>query len=176
MLFRSYLLWSVGSLGALPAFEHIVRGHTIGPADRQAIRTWLSWLKQAGTLQRMTVYPDQQSAEADLAAGRVAWIPCRSSALPSLGRRMGSSLAVAPLPDGDGHRASPIKRLRVLALGRNSTARGRERSLAFGRYSVNPLTQRSMTLNSQITLPANRFVGVPVQSSQTLAKIGRAHV
>ena len=170
----AYLLWSVGSLGALPAFEHIVRGHTIGPADRQAIRTWLSWLKQAGTLQRMTVYPDQQSAEADLTAGRVAWIPCRSSALPSLGRRMGSSLAVAPLPDGDGHRASPINRLRVLALGRNSSPRARQSALAFANYLVSPLTQRSMTLNSPITLPANRFVSVPVQSSQRLATLVEA--
>ena len=169
-----YLLWSVGSLGALPAFEHIVGGESITPTDRQAIRAWLSWLKQAGTLQRMTVYPDQQSAEADLAAGRVAWIPCRSSALPSLAQRMGSSLAVAPLPDGDGHRASPINRLRVLALGRNSSPRARQRALAFAKYLVSPLNQRRMTLNSQITLPANRFVNVPVQSSRRLATLVQA--
>ena len=170
----AYLLWSVGSLGALPAFEHIVSGQAATAADRQALAGWLSWLQEASLQQRVSIYPDQQTAEAELAAGRVDWIPCRSSALPSLRRRMGSSLAVAPLPDGEGHRASPFNRLRVLALGRNSTARGRERSLAFGRYSVNPLTQRSMTLNSQITLPANRFVGVPVQSSQTLATLVEA--
>jgi hypothetical protein len=56
----------------------------------------------------------------------------------------------------------------VLALGRNSSRQGRDRALAFSRFSVNPLVQRGMTLGSQILLPANRFVKVPVQSSLTL--------
>jgi len=169
-----YLVWSVGSLGALPAFEQILSGQPATAAHRQAIAGWLSWLQEASVQQRVSIYPDQQTAEAELAAGRVDWIPCRSTALPSLRRRMGSSLAVAPLPDGNGHRASPFNRLRVMALGRNSSARARERALAFARYTVNPLTQRSLTLNSQITLPANRFVSVPVQSSQTLATLVQA--
>ena len=61
--------------------------------------------------------------------------------------------------------------LRVLALGSNSSQQGRNRALAFSRFSVNPLVQRSMTIGSQILLPANRFVKVPVQSSQRLAAL-----
>ena len=33
---------------------------------------------------------------------------------------------------------------------------------------MNPLTQRNLTLGSQVVLPANRFVRVPVSSSATL--------
>lgn len=165
----SYLMWSIGSLGALPAFERASQGQPITAADRQAIGGWLAWLQEAGTQQRVSFYPDQQTAEAELTAGRVAWIPCRSNALPTLRKRMGGALAVAPLPDGDGHSASPVNRLRVVALGRNSSTRARQRALEFTQYMVNPLTQRSLTLGSQSVLPANRFVSVPVQSSQTLA-------
>jgi hypothetical protein len=57
----------------------------------------------------------------------------------------------------------------VLALGRSSSGAGRRRALAFTAYIVNPLTQRTLTLGSQTLLPANRFVRVPVQSSQVLA-------
>ena len=57
----------------------------------------------------------------------------------------------------------------MLALGPSSSAAGRRRALAFSSYSVNPLTQRTLTLGSQTVLPANRFVTVPVQSSQVLA-------
>ena len=170
------LLWSVGSLGALPALIRLSNGQDLTPtaADRQALGAWLSWLQEAGIQQRVTFYPDQQTAEAELVAGRVAWIPCRSSAVNGLRRQMGGSLAVAPLPDGNGHQASPPNRLRVAALGRNSSPRGRERALEYMRFTVNPLNQRSLTLGSQSMLPANRFVNVPAQSSQTLATLVRA--
>ena len=170
----AYLLWSVGSLGAMPAFERMVHGQTPTAADRQAIRGWLAWLQEAGTQQRVSFYPDQQTAEAELAAGRVTWIPCRSTALPSLRKRMGKALGVAPLPDGNGYQASPVNRLRVVTLGRHSSARGRLRALEYARYMVSPLTQRSLTLGTQSMLPANRFVSVPVQSSQILATMVRA--
>jgi hypothetical protein len=64
--------------------------------------------------------------------------------------------------------ASPVNRLRVLALGRSSSREGRQRALAFSRFTINPLVQRSLTLGSQTLLPANRFVKVPVQSSRAL--------
>ena len=46
--------------------------------------------------------------------------------------------------------------------------RCRERALSFSRFVVNPLIQRTLTIGTE-TLPANRFVKVPVQSSETLA-------
>ena len=164
-----YLFWIVGSTGALPAIDRAVLGQPLNPADRQALTGWLAWLQNASNQQRVTFFPDQPTAEAEFKAGRLDWIPCRSTVVPQLRRIMGSTLGVAPLPDGEGHRASPINRLRVLALGRSSSAAGRRRALAFSFYSVNPLTQRTLTLGSQTVLPANRFVTVPVQSSQVLA-------
>lgn len=164
-----YLLWSVGSTGALPALDRAVLGQPPNPAERQALTGWLSWMQNASSQQRVSFFPDQPTAEAEFKAGRLDWIPCRSTVLPQLRRVMGSALGVAPLPDGEGHRASPINRLRVLAVGRSSSAEGRRRALAFSSYTVNPLTQRSITLGSQTVLPANRFVTVPVQSSQVLA-------
>ena len=169
-----WLLWSVGSLGALPAMVRLSDGLPATAADRQALGAWLHWLQEAGIQERVTFYPDQQTAETELVAGRVAWIPCRSSVVNGLRRQMGSSLAVAPLPDGIGHQASPTNRMRVVALGRNSSARARQQALAFARFTVNPLNQRSLTLGSQAGLPANRFVSVPVQSSQALATLVRA--
>ena len=164
-----YLFWIVGSTGSLPAIDRAVLGQPLNPADRQAMTDWLAWLQNASNQQRVTFFPDQPTAEAEFKAGRLDWIPCRSTVLPQLRRVMGSALGVAPLPDGEGHRASPINRLRVLALGRSSSAAGRRRALTFSFYSVNPLTQRTLTLGSQTVLPANRFVTVPVQSSQVLA-------
>ena len=164
-----YLFWIVGSTGALPAIDRAVLGHTLNPADRQPLTGWLAWMQNASNQQRVTFFPDQPTAEAEFKAGRLDWIPCRSTVLPQLRRVMGSALGVAPLPDGEGHLASPINRLRVLALGRSSSAAGRRRALAFSLYNVNPLTQRTLTLGSQTVLPANRFVTVPVQSSQVLA-------
>lgn len=164
-----YLFWIVGSTGSLPAIDRAVLGQQLNPADRQAMTDWLAWLQNASNQQRVTFFPDQPTAEAEFKAGRIDWIPCRSTVLPQLRRVMGSALGVAPLPDGEGHRASPINRLRVLALGRSSSAAGRRRALNFSFYSVNPLTQRTLTLGSQTVLPANRFVTVPVQSSQVLS-------
>jgi hypothetical protein len=164
-----YLFWIVGSTGALPAIEKAVLGQPLNPTERQSLTGWLAWMQNASNQQRVTFFPDQPTAEAEFKAGRLDWIPCRSTVLPQLRQVMGSALGVAPLPDGDGHRASPINRLRVLALGRSSSAAGRRRALAFSFYSVNPLTQRTLTLGSQTVLPANRFVTVPVQSSQVLA-------
>ena len=119
-----YLFWIVGSTGALPAIDKAVLGQPLNPAEREALTGWLAWLQNASNQQRVTFFPDQPTAEAEFKAGRLDWIPCRSTVLPQLRQVMGSALGVAPLPDGDGHRASPINRLRVLALGRSSSAAG----------------------------------------------------
>ena len=164
-----YLFWIVGSTGALPALDRAVLGQPLTQAERQALKGWLAWLQNASSQQRVSFFPDQPTTEAEFKAGRLDWIPCRSTVVPQLRRVMGSALGVAPLPDGEGLRASPINRLRVLALGRSSSRAGRRRALAFSYYIINPLNQRTLTLGSQTVLPANRFVTVPTQSSQLLA-------
>lgn len=162
------LFWSVGSLGALEGFNQAIAGQDPTTAQRQGLTRWLAWLQSASAQQRVTFYPSQPTAEAEFRAGRLDWLPCRSTAVPQLRQALGPALGVAPLPSGPGGDSTPINRLRVLALGTSSSPKGRERALAFSRFSVNPLSQRNLTLGSQVVLPANRFVKVPVASSGEL--------
>lgn len=153
----------------MPALDKAASGRAIAQSDREAIERWLRWLQLSSAQQRITFFASQPETDAELMAGRVAWIPCRSMSLPMLRRHLGTRLGVAPLPDGPNQqRATPVNRLRVLALGRHSSAIGRARALDFVRYSVNPLTQRTMTTGSLTVLPANRFVTLPMQGSAVL--------
>lgn len=162
------LFWTAGSLGAVEAIEAAAAGRQPTKAQQQAIERWLTWLQNASNQQRVTFYASQSSAEAEFREGRLDWIPCRSSAIPRLRKALGNELGVAPLPSGDGGEASPINQLMVLSIGTNTSSSSLERALAFSHFSVNPLTQRNLTLGSQVVLPANRFVRVPVSSSATL--------
>ncbi|MFM9099894.1 MAG: extracellular solute-binding protein [Cyanobium sp.] len=168
------LFWTVGSLGALPAVEHLLRGEAATTADRAALKGWLTWLQTASTQQRVAFYGNQDQAELQLEQGQFAWIPCRSSTLPRLRRAMGTKLGVAALPDGDGSSAAAINYLRVLALGRNSTPRARQAAMRYAAFTLNPLVQRSLTLGSYTVLPVNRHVSIPMSSSQILAALVKA--
>ena len=168
------LFWSVGSQGALQSIEAATAGRALTTEERQRITTWLAWLQAANAQQRITFYPNQATADAEFLAGRLDWIPCRSTSLPRLRQALGPALGVAPLPAGEGGQASPINPLRTWALGPLASSTARERALAFTRFSVNPLTQRTITLSAQTVLPANRFVRVPVRSSAVLAAMETA--
>lgn len=168
------LYWTMGSLGALPAVERLLRGEPAGAAERQAIGRWLAWLADASLQQRVAFYERQDLAESELVAGQLAWIPCRSTALPRLRRLMGNRLGVAALPDGPDGLASAVNQIRVLALGSTSSKRARQAALAFSSFTVNPMVQRTITLGSYTVLPVNRHVSIPVSSSRTLAALVRA--
>jgi len=163
------IFWTVGSLGAVDAINTAAAGRQPSWAQQQAIERWLTWLQNANIQQRVTFYASQASTEAEFQAGRLDWFPCRSASIPRLRKTLGDGLGVAPLPGGEWGDASPINKLRVLALGTNASRSSRERALAFSRFSVNPLSQRTLTLGSQVVLPANRFVRVPVSSSAVLS-------
>ncbi|MEY3767898.1 MAG: hypothetical protein RLZZ11_968 [Cyanobacteriota bacterium] len=162
------LFWTAGSMGAVEAMDRIAAGATPTRADRERIKAWLSWLQNASDQQRVSFHADPISLKKEFSAGRLDWINCSSMSLPRLRKALGPALGVTSLPSGPGGLASPINRLRVLALGRSSSQEGRKRAIAFSRFSVNPLVQRSLTLGSETLLPANRFVKVPLQSSRTL--------
>jgi ABC-type glycerol-3-phosphate transport system substrate-binding protein len=170
------LFWTAGSAGSFEAIQHATAGQPLKPKQLGSIETWLAWLQNASNQQRVTFYASQTSALQEFREGRLDWIPCSSVSLPGLRKRLGDSLGVASLPNGPGGAPSPINRLRVLALGRSSSQAGRERALSFSRFMVNPLVQRSLTLGSQTVLPANRFVKVPVQSSQALQAISASEI
>ncbi|MEB3184654.1 MAG: ABC transporter substrate-binding protein [Cyanobacteriota bacterium] len=163
------LFWTAGSQGAIPGLKQAALNQPLTSAEQEGVERWMGWLQNASNQQRVVFYATQKNAETRLSTGDLAWIPCRSSLLPQLRRSLGPRLGVAPLPDGDAGQASPINRLRVIALGSNSSRLGRQRALSFARFSINPLTQRSLTLGSLTALPANRFVRVPVHSSSVLA-------
>ena len=163
------LVWSAGSLGAIPALIQTLKGQPLSQANQQALVRWLTWLQQAGGQQRVMFFANQQEAIAAFLAGQVAWIPCSSINLGMIRRHLGTNLGVAPLPDGPGEQpAAPFNRVRVIALGRHSSGNARRLALAFTRFSANPLSQRTMTMGSLTVLPANRFVNLPLQSSQQL--------
>ena len=138
-------------------------------ANREALIRWLDWLKLASGQQHVMFFSSQQEATAEFLAQRVAWIPCSSINTAVLRRHLGANLGVAPLPEGPNQQqAAALNRVRVIALGRHSSANARRLALDFVRFSANPLTQRSMTTGSVMVLPANRFVNLPMQSSQQL--------
>lgn len=162
------LFWTAGSMGAVDALNRAAAGKPSTAVERQRITDWLRWLQNASNQQRVSFFADQLSLQNEFRAGRLDWITCSSMSLPRLRKTLGTDLGVAQLPSGPGGLASPVNRLRVLALGRSSSREGRQRAIAFSRFSVNPLVQRNLTLGSQTLLPANRFVKVPVQSSRAL--------
>ena len=165
------LLWSTGSLGALNGIQRAAAGQPLSAAQRSGIDGWLRWLVTANNQQQITFYATQPLAMAEFVAGRLDWITCDSSSLSSLAKTLGNDLGVSPLPDGPGGQASPINLLRVVVLGRSSTTSGRQLALAFSASSINAESQSSLTTGSKSVLPANRFVKVPVQSSQQLAAL-----
>ena len=169
------LYWSAGSLGATGSINRLLSGQTATAQDRQQLLNWLSWLQDANNQLWVTFYPSQQTVITEFLAGRLDWMPCNSLTLPRLRQHLGQQLGVSALPSGAGGDASPVNRLRVLALGHSSSASGRQRALTFVRYSTNPLIQRLLTLGSQTVLPANRFVKVPVQSSEVLQALETAN-
>ena len=168
------LIWSAGSLGALDGIDRAAAGQPLSAAQRSQRSIELRWLVTANNQEQITFYATQPLAMAEFEAGRLDWIICDSSSLSSLAKTLGNQLGVSPLPAGPGGPASPINRLRVVVLGRSSTPSGRQLALAFSGSSVNAESQSSLTMGSQSVLPANRFVEVPVQSSERLAALVRS--
>jgi maltose-binding protein MalE len=170
------LIWTAGSLGAVNGLKTAVARQQPSAGDAQRIEHWLAWLQNAGNQQGVTFYADQKSALSEFMAGRLDWMPCNSTSLPRLRKQLGSSLGVSALPTGPGGSPpSPVKRIRVLALGKSSSPAGRARAIAFTRFTTNPLMQRTLTIGSQTVLPANRFVKVAVQSSPLLDAMDRSN-
>ena len=172
----SNLFWSAGSLGATEGLNAAAAGRRPDLAQRMGIESWLAWLQNASNQQRVMFFDSQEAAQKELIDGQLDWIPCRSTQLPLLSRRMGQRLGVAALPGGPkGAAASPINRLRVVSLGRNSSHSGRARALTFSQFGINPMTQRNITIGSRTFLPANIHVRVPVMSSNVLAAMVTAN-
>lgn len=168
------LLWSVGALGAAPALEAVRDGREPSPQQRQALLAWARWLQEANGQHSISFYANQENLVDGLARGSLDWISCHSADLLDLRHTLGQHLGVAPLPAGPEHGPSPLNLVRVIALGRDSSPAQRSLALELARFSIQPLVQRGLTLDTLSFLPVNPRVSVPVQSSSTLAAMQQA--
>ena len=172
------LWWSVGALGARQALVPLLSGQRSAAADlatnRQAIRTWLLWLRQAAQLSRVDLAAGPEELVEGLASGRLAWIPCFSLVIPRLERVMGKRLGLAPLPSGPGGLPTPFTTLRVWALGADSSWHQRQLAVDLARFALDPGVQRSLALANHVMVPVNRFAPIPVASSGRLAVMAEA--
>jgi hypothetical protein len=165
------LAWTLGALGALDSMAEVLADEPVTPLTRSRIAGWLLWLRSADLQQRITLTLSQRELIRRFQAGEIDWIACRSSDIDRLRDTLGNRLGLAPLPDGPAGPASPISRLRVLALGLNSSPAQRRAAQALTSFAVNPQMQRALTLQTQELLPVNRNVPVPVSSSRDLAAL-----
>jgi ABC-type glycerol-3-phosphate transport system substrate-binding protein len=171
--------WSAGALGAQDAMVPILTGNPQDPpvapsANRDSLLRWLTWMRQLSLQSRVDVGSGPRELIDGLASGRLSWIPCYSPALGYLERSMGKRLGVAPLPGGPAGPPTPYTTMMVMALGSDSSPRQRRLALELAELSLDPLVQRKLTLQSQMVLPANRYVPVPVASSGRLAALEQA--
>lgn len=165
------LVWSAGSLGAVPALQAAAEGRVLDAAQRRGLLNWLRWLQSANVQKTVTFLEEESTLREGLRRGRFDWISCRSSDLPALQTALGDHLGVATLPDGEASHATPVNPVRVLALGRDSSGEQRRMAIALARYGVRPLVQRSFVLENLVFLPVNRYVSVPLVSSRVLTTL-----
>ncbi|MFY8150067.1 MAG: extracellular solute-binding protein [Prochlorococcaceae cyanobacterium] len=162
------IYWTAGSLGANDALVAAARGEALTPEQRLRLRGWVQWLQGASLQQRVTLFSDQNQVLKEFRRGQLDWISCNSIALPNLRAQMGSRLGVATLPSGPGGEPTPVSRERVMVFGRGSSPEQRRIAEAMVRFTINPLIQRTLTLDTMAVLPVNRFVPPPVNSSASL--------
>lgn len=162
------LFWTVGGLGAGEALLAVSNGRSLSAAERRQLLLWLAWLQNASFQQHITFFGKQEELLNGLQQGQLDWISCRSSHIHRLQRHLGPDLGVAPLPGGAQGAATPINRLKVMAFGLNSSPGQRRIAEELARFTINPLMQRNLTLDSMEVLPVNRFVPAPVASSTIL--------
>ncbi len=165
------LFWTAGSLGAAQSLQRAAGGQRLSSGDHRAILGWLRWLQTANLLERVNFFTDDETLIRGMVAGRLDWIPCRSSSMSRLRHSLGDQLGVAALPGGPGGPATPINRLRMLAFGVDSSPEQRRLAEALARFSINPLIQRNLTVSTQELLPVNRYVPAPVASSAVLGAL-----
>lgn len=151
------VFWSAGSLGAMQPILAALDNQPLSIGDKARIITWLQWLQTLNLQREVAFLPDKDHLVAQLARGELDWIPCRCGNIPLLKRHLGDRLGVAPLPDGPGGPPSPITRQLVWGFGLNSSQQQQHLAETLVRFSINPLTQRTVTLTTLEVLPANRL-------------------
>lgn len=152
--------WTTGPIGANPAMERVLWGEALGPADRQALLRWLSWLQEVNLHERVNFYDNQEQLVQALIRGQLDWITCSSTNLQRLRRVLGDRLGVAALPGGPAGQATPLLNHRMWVFGRNSSPAQQRIAEALARFSLSPPMQRYLTIKTQEMLPVTE-VSIP---------------
>ena len=149
------LYWSLGSFGAGEALATSLAGKKATVAAHERLTQWMRWLKASSYQQNIVFLRNQAALRKGLIQGEMSWISCWSSQLPQLREALKDHLGVAPLPSGDFGRATPITRLQVWALGKNSSKRQRAESLRLLNFMVQPWAQKTYALKYRTGYPVN---------------------
>lgn len=149
------LYWSLGSFGAGEALATSLAGKKATVAAHARLTEWMRWLKASSYQQNIVFLPNQAALRKALIQGDMHWISCWSSQLPQLREELKEHLGIAPLPNGDFGRATPITRLQVWALGKNSSKRQRAASLNLLNFMVQPWAQKTYALKYRTGYPVN---------------------
>jgi len=166
------LYWSVGSYGAGNALISSLRGETPTTEDVNQLVQWLTWLRAASFQQNVLFVNDQATLRQQLINGNLHWISCWSSQLPQLREALKDNLGVALLPAGPAGKATPVSRLQVWGLGRNSSHQQRLKSEELMQFIVLPWAQKTWALRYRTAYPVNpaaaRIINREIPGTQDL--------
>jgi len=149
------LYWSLGGFGAGEALAKSLAGEQPSVAAHQQLTEWLRWLKASSYQQNIVFLPSQSALRRALINGEMSWISCWSSQLPQLREALKDHLGIAPLPSGNLGRATPITRLQVWSLGKNSSKRQREKSAKLLNFIMQPWAQKTYAFKYKTNYPVN---------------------
>lgn len=157
------LYWTLGGFQATPALQAALNGEAGSAQDNRRLIAWLNWLQTASFQQNVLFLSNQVALGEQLIQGKLDWVTCWSSQLPKLRSALNEHLGVTTLPSGPIGQPSPITRLQVWALGRNSSRRQRSDSLKLLAFMVEPWTQKTLALKYRTSFPVNPQVAPIVQ-------------
>lgn len=149
------LYWSVGSYGAGKALISSLRGETPTTQDVNQLVQWLTWLRAASFQQNVLFMNDQATLRQQLIKGNLHWISCWITQLPQLREALKDNLGVGLLPAGPAGKATPVSRLQVWGLGRNSSHQQRLKSEELMQFIVLPWAQKTWALRYRTSYPVN---------------------
>ena len=149
------LYWSLGSFGAGEALTASLAGKKATVEAHERLTNWMRWLKESSYQQNIVFLRNQAALRKAFIEGEMNWISCWSSQLPQLREKLKDHLGIAPLPSGEFGRATPITRLQVWALGKNSSRRQRAESLNLLNFMVQPWAQKTYALRYRTAFPVN---------------------
>ena len=149
------LYWSLGGYQANQSLQSALEGDSLTSDEQGALNAWLSWLQGSSFQQNILFQKNQISLREQFIKGRLDWIPCWSSQLPELREALDDNLGITLLPNGPSGNATPITRLQVWSLGRNSSRIQRAESLKLLSFLLEPWAQKTLALRYRTGLPVN---------------------